>query len=197
MKFVKIFVVLVFVYGCGQEQIVTPKPRLYPRIDFPDRQLNMFDEEYCKMSFDYPDYFSVSQDKYFFDGKPLDPCWFDLVSKQINCTVHCSYIPIENNKHFEDLVEDVFRLAAKHNTKANYRKEEVIDNSNDDVYGLTIEMSGPVASPYQFFVTDSTKHFMRASVYFNAKVNSDSIAPVFDFVKEDLHGMIQSFKWKE
>lgn len=194
MKLFLIIFLTIFI-SCNGEQNYTPKPRMYPRINFPDKGMTQFEEDYCSMSFQYPKYFKVEKDEYYFEGKPLDPCWFDLESQDLNCSLHCSYLPIKNKNHFDELVKDVFELAAKHNAKANYRKEQIIENATQNVHGLIFELSGPVASPFQFFVTDSTKHFMRGSVYFNAQVNPDSIAPVYDFVKEDLYLMIESFKW--
>jgi len=64
------------------------------------------------------------------------------------------------------------------------------------VYGLLFEIDGPVASPIQFFLTDSTTHFLRGSLYFKDVVNRDSIQPVFEFVKEDLEVFFESFTWK-
>lgn len=188
---------IVILISCNSEQTTVPKPRMYPKVDYPARNLTKFHEDYCNMTFQYPDYFQVKKDEYYFDGKPLDPCWFDLSSERLNCSLHCSYLEIKDNEHFDELVGDVFQLAAKHNTKANYRKEQIIENKEEKVYGLIFELSGPVASPFQFFVTDSLDHFMRGSIYFNAQVNPDSIAPVYQFVKEDLLTMIESFAWEK
>ncbi len=181
--------------ACQQPELGTPKPRMYPKVDYPVRSKVQFDEAYCKLKFEYPNYFSVEQDQYFFDSKPIDPCWFDLVSKQLNSQLHCSYIPVNNRKHFDQLVNDAFKMTSKHNQKANYRREQLIKNPEENVHGILFEHDGPVASPLQFFVTDSTKHFFRASLYFKSQVNPDSIAPVYDFVKTDILEIIESFKW--
>lgn len=197
MRNIIIILVTTILISCQSEQSTVPKPRMYPKIEYPDKTPTNFTESYCSMTFQYPDYFTVIRDEYYFEGKPLDPCWFDLESKDLNCSLHCSYLPVENRAHYDELVKDVFELAAKHNAKANYRKEQIIENREKRVHGLIFELSGPVASPFQFFVTDSTNHFMRGSVYFNAQVNPDSIAPVYEFVKEDLYAMIESFSWKK
>jgi len=168
---------------------------MYPKVEYPERNLISFQESYCSLSFMYPDYFKVKQDEYYFDEKPLHPCWFDLRSEQLNSQVHCSYIEIDNRAHYDKLVGDAFRMAAKHNQKADYRREQVIENFEERVFGLIFELDGPVASPLQFFVTDSVEHFFRGSLYFNSKVNPDSIAPVYKFVKRDVLEMIETFKW--
>ena len=43
------------------------------------------------------------------------------------------------------------------------------------------DLKGNTASSLQFFVTDSTRNFLRGSLYFNAEPNKDSLAPVMDF----------------
>lgn len=186
---------LSFLLSCQETKIGIPKPRMYPKVEYPNRNVVNFDESYCNISFSYPDYFQVKQDEYFFEEKPLNPCWFDLNSKKLNSQVHCSYLEIKDRAHFDKLVGDSFRMAAKHNQKADYRREQVIDNPDANVYGLVFEMDGPVASPLQFFVTDSVQHFFRGSLYFNSKVNPDSIAPVYQFVKRDVLGLIETFQW--
>lgn len=190
-----LFLITILACSCQQAELGVPKPRMYPKVDYPERNQIQFDENYCQLNFNYPDYFTVKQDKYFFDEKPIDPCWFDLESQNLNSQLHCSYIPIRDRKHFDKLVNDAFKMTSKHNQKANYRREQLIENSEENVYGLLFEHDGPVASPMQFFVTDSTQHFFRASLYFKSQVNPDSIAPVYSFVKTDILDLIESFKW--
>ena len=84
----------------------------------------------------------------------------------------------------------------KHNIKANYRKETIIDNGHG-VKGILFEIEGPVASPLQFYLTDEKDHFFRASLYFNSKVNPDSTAPVLKYLRSDIDTLIASFKWKK
>ena len=107
-----------------------------------------------------------------------------------------SYVPITSRKHFDGLVSDAFEMADKHNIKASYRQESAISNPEGQIHGLIFEIDGPVATPLQFFVTDSTQHFLRASLYFKSAVNRDSIAPVYAYLKEDVYGMIESMEWR-
>jgi len=67
----------------------------------------------------------------------------------------------------------------------------------NDVSGIIFEMSGEVATPVQFFLTDSTQHYLRGSVYFYSQVDPDSMAVVYDFVKEDVAKLIESFEWND
>lgn len=182
--------------ACGSSPIPVPKPRLYPKITFPDRNNKTVDLDFCAFKFDFPDYANAVQDSFYFEEEILDRCWFDLIIPSLNGRMHCSYIPIKNKTHFHEMVEDAFELVIKHNIKANSRDETLIEFPSKEVYGIQFEMDGPVASHYQFFLTDSVKHFLRGSLYFEAQVDQDSIAPVVDFVKEDIEQMISSFEWK-
>ena len=87
-------------------------------------------------------------------------------------------------------------MVDKHNVKANYRSESIIENEDARLYGVLFEIDGPVAAPLQFYVTDSTSHFLRGSLYFNSQVNRDSVAPVYDFLKLDFERMMESFEWE-
>jgi hypothetical protein len=46
-------------------------------------------------------------------------------------------------------------------------------------------------------MTDSVNHAIRAALYFNSKPEADSMAPVIEFVKADVMGILNSFEWKE
>jgi gliding motility-associated lipoprotein GldD len=64
------------------------------------------------------------------------------------------------------------------------------------VYGTMFEIEGNAASPFQFYLTDSTKHFVKAEVFFNTRPNYDSIYPVLQYLKTDLYHMIGTLEWK-
>ncbi|HEY1061271.1 MAG TPA: gliding motility lipoprotein GldD, partial [Daejeonella sp.] len=64
------------------------------------------------------------------------------------------------------------------------------------VYGIYYSIDGNTASSVQFFLTDSTKNYLRGALYFNEQPRLDSIQPVLDFVKKDIDQMIKTFKWR-
>jgi gliding motility-associated lipoprotein GldD len=66
-----------------------------------------------------------------------------------------------------------------------------------NVIAVLFEIKGNAATPYQFFATDSTTHFLRGSLYFNVYPNKDSLAPVVDFVKKDIFRLIETLEWKK
>ena len=73
----------------------------------------------------------------------------------------------------------------------------VILKRADHVFGELTDIGGDVGMPFQFFLTDSTTHFVRAGLSFNTAANSDSLAPVIEYVKEDMMKLIESFQWKD
>lgn len=182
--------------SCAEEMVFTPKPRAYPRIEFPRHEYRAFDKSYCNFTFEYPTYAAIEQDTLFFDEKPVDPCWFDIYIAQFNCRIHCSYYPINSDNTFEKLNNDAFELTNKHVTKAEYINPTPVQNIQG-VYGFTFNLEGPVATPFQFFLTDSTRHFLRGAMYFHSKSQPDSLSPIIDFVKEDIDHMIKTFRWLE
>ena len=192
----RIFIAIAVLFcACQNTNIDQPKPRAYPKIEFPERAIDTFYSEQCPFTFQHLSYFKEIKDTSFFDEKPVHPCWFDLRAEVFDGQIHMSYYPIENQKHFEKLVGDAFKLSGKHTVKADYIDEMVFRNDRD-VSGVVFDLQGPVASPFQFFITDSTNHFIRASLYLNTKVRPDSLKPIYDYIKEDITLILNTFEWQ-
>ncbi|HET8829091.1 MAG TPA: gliding motility lipoprotein GldD, partial [Pelobium sp.] len=144
-------------------------------------------------SFYYPKYAKMYLDS--LNGNR--PNWYNLAFPQFNARLHISYYPITSKKKFNELVEDSRKLAFKHTVKATGIDEGLIIEPENDVYGVFYTIDGNTASSTQFFLTDSTKNYLRAALYFNEKPKPDSIQPVINFIKEDIERMIKTFKWKK
>lgn len=188
--------ILFIISGC-QEVSFTPKPRAYPKIEYPERAYIPFSEDYCAFTFQYPAYTQIQKDSLFFDEAPLHGCWFDLYYPAFDSRIYFTYYPIGASKSFEELKTDAFELADWHNKKANFIDEYLIDRPEQDVHGFAFNIDGPAASPFQFYLTDSTDHFLRGSIYFNTKTQTDSLAPLIEFVKEDALKVIETLEWTE
>ncbi len=189
-----VFLILMIV-SCGEEKTPLPKPRAYPKVVYPERSYQVFSERFCPMSFEYPTYAKIIQDTVYFSEKPENPCWFNLYIPQFNCYLYCTYSDLHGKKGFSTVVNDAFNLAYKHDQRANFINDTKFTNENG-LGGMQFEMSGPAATPFQFFITDSTSHFMRGALYFNTQVRPDSLLPVYQFVKKDMDQMIKTFKFK-
>ena len=173
----------------------TPKPRTYPKVEFPTRAYQAFDKSYCNFTFDQPVYTEIEQNTTFFDTLAPNTCWFNINYPKLGGTIHCTYYPINQKKSVTALVNDSYRMAEEHIKKAEYIDERQVSNPTDKVYGLLMDIGGPSASPFQFYLTDSTQHFLRGALYFNTQPNPDSLKPIVNFVKEDVEKMVKTFKW--
>lgn len=180
----------------GDETAALPKPRAYPRIEFPSGEPVAFALETCPFTFELPSYVRVERDTSFFDTRPAHPCWFDLVTPQLNGRVHFSYYPIRSLAEFERHRNDAFELAGKHNQVASYIDERAIERPEARVSGYAFDLEGDVASPFQFYVSDSTHHFLRGALYVDARAQADSLAPVYSFLEDDLVGVIGTLRWE-
>ena len=180
-----------------EERVAVPKPRTYPRVAYPEKVYKPFDAAYCNFTFDMPAYATIEQDTAFFDEKPRDQCWFDLSVPALNAKIYCSYYPLRSRQDFDELVQDAFAMTQKHNIKASYIEEVPIHRAADRVHGLVFNVEGPAASSYQFFLSDSTRHFLRGALYFNTQARPDSLAPVVAFMKQDLDRLVETLKWNK
>lgn len=188
MKYIALASILLLAGTACKNEEGTPRPRAFPRIEYPERSYNEYDQSGCPFTFEYPAYGQIEARE--------DSCWFDIYMKTFEARLHCSYFTIEDRAHFDDLVRDAFRIATKINERANFMQEMQVGN-NHGVRGLSLSWTGPAASPIHFFLSDTTDHFFRASLYFDSKVKPDSLAPVVDFIKTDINRMISSFQWKD
>jgi gliding motility-associated lipoprotein GldD len=186
-----------FFLGCGEDIPLVPKPRSYPRVDYPDRAYQPLAADYCTFTFQRPASTTVVQETNFFDQAPADPCWFDLqLAPALNGSLHFSYYPVENYAQWEELRDEAFELVGVHNQRASDIEEIVIHRNEADVHGVAFDIAGPAASPFQFFLTDTTNHFLRGALYFDTRVNPDSLAPVVEYVKEDIFRIIETLEWE-
>jgi len=182
-------------YSCNTNYTVDKK-RGYFKIDLPKKEYRVFDTLDYPYSFEYPVYATVIKDSTFFDGKPENPWWINIDFPQFSGRVFVSYKEIGKNK-FDSLVEDAFKLSFKqHVTKASSIDQQQIHTKNN-IEGFYITLEGNTATANQFFLTDSTKHFLRGALYFDATPNEDSISVVNNFLKADIWHLINTFKWRE
>lgn len=176
-------------FSCGSDNEL-PKTRGYFRIGLPDKNYKTLDSIY-PFIFKYPSYSIIITDSL----RKSEPNWINIHYPQFKATLHLSYKVIDNN--LKQYVEDAYSFVNKHIPKATSISESVIVNRKNNVYGLIYKIDGnDAASPYQFYVTDSTKNFVRIALYFSTVPNNDSLLPVIDFIKKDIDVMISSFEWK-
>jgi len=180
---------ILFLASCSSNEV--PKPRGYFRIELPEHSYRVLDTTF-PYSFEYPVYSRIMSDPY----APDEPYWIDVYFPQFKGKLHLSY-KVVNDTNLIYYLEDTRKFVVKHIPKANAIDDSLIFDREKNIYGLLYEIhGGNAASPVQFFVTDSTRHFVRGALYFNVKPNNDSLQPVIDFLRKDIDHLIGTFRWK-
>jgi len=168
----------------------TPKPNGYLRIDFPEKKYHLFNPPNCPFQFEIPDY-TVA----YADSNSLSrACWYDINFKQFDGKINLTYIDVNNDLNTH--LENCRKLAYKHAIKADGIDEYVIESDDHKSSGILYSIAGNAASSLQFYLTDSTQHFIRGALYFNCPPQSDSLAPVIAFCEKDIDRIIKTIKWK-
>ncbi|MCW3806530.1 gliding motility lipoprotein GldD [Plebeiibacterium marinum] len=191
MKFLRIQLVLcLFAFLSVQcKEVSTPKPRGYFRINFPEHEYDTLQHGF-PYSFEYPEYTKIAKDR----SPSAEAYWINIEYPEYRGKIHLSYKSVDNN--LREILEDSRRLAYKHSIKADAIGEKLFEAPEKKVYGILYDIKGDAASSVQFFLTDSVRNFLRGSLYFNVIPNKDSLAPVVDFVKEDIYHLMETFEWK-
>jgi len=173
--------------GCGQTPV--PKPAGYFRIDLPVKRYVHYDTP-CSYSIEYPEYARIN----LRPAAATDTCWMDIEFPSMKASIHLTYFDIRNN--LASLTELSREMAYKHTIRADAIEEKLWADDSSRVYGVLYDLKGNTASAVQFFVTDSTSHYLRGSLYFMTQPNEDSLLPVINFLREDILHLIETLNWR-
>ncbi len=180
--FISLFFLLFFLFSCKEESI--PKPKGYLKLEYPK-------QAYKKTNLDCPFSFEIPKQTKLWSN---DKCWVKINYPKLNATIDITYLPIKNN--LKRLFIEAEKLTTKHSIKADKISFIPYVDTTHHVYGKMSNVTGNAASPLQFHITDSTKHFLTGAVYFNVQPNYDSILPAINYIEKDLVHLIESLRWK-
>ncbi len=179
--------ILILFSSCGGNETFIPKPPTYLRIDLPERNYAEFDDS-CAFKFEIPTYSKISKSNYGSD------CNKNLNLGSLNGIINLSFIKMDTS--LAAYVNYAIDKVEEHKIKATAIKDTNIIRPDSKVYGTFFALEGNVATPFQFYLTDSTSNFMSGVVYFNSVPNYDSIKPVLDFVKKDILHLLKTTEWQ-
>lgn len=171
------------------------KKKGYFKIDFPEKKYQLFDRPGYPYTFEYPVYANVIKDSTFFDDKAGD-WWINIDIPQFAGRIYISYKEIGPQNKFDSLVNDAYKMATKQHINISTGITDSLVQTHNGYGGLYYDLGGNTATANQFFLTDSTKHFLRGALYFNAAPNADSLGIVNDFLRKDLQHLINTLKWR-
>ena len=180
LLFIGIFSFL-FLVGCKDE--VLPKPKAQLRLEYPKGETSQVQTD--DYSFQYNSLAKV---------KDLRQSSFTLDYPSLKGAIYLTYKPVQNN--LKDLLSDAQKLSYEHVIKADNIVEQKFINEDARVFGMFYEVKGNAASQAQFYVTDSTSHFLTGSLYFYAKPNYDSIYPAAAYLQNDVRKILETLSWR-
>ena len=184
-------ILVLFLLGsCSSEY--SPKPKGYNRIELPTREYLSLPDS-LPYTFEYSKHAQLTRD----DSWISEKYWINIYYTELDAQIEITYKPVENNKKvLSEYIASAFKLTSKHNVKA-YAIDEAVVNLESGWRATIMELEGEVPSPFQFHITDSTKHFLRGALYFKTATKNDSLAPVITYVKEDIIHMLNSLEWND
>lgn len=185
------FLFLLFLSACGGEEKYTPKPIGYNRIDLPEYAYQALPDTFPYRLI-YSQYAELSRDTFPSAGRYFINLYYPGFDGLIQITYKDLTDP---GIDVDRLLIDAFELTMKHGPKAYDISESIIQIKNGQKASVA-ELSGEVPSQFQFFTTDTTRHFFRGALYFNTALKNDSLSPVIEFIKKDAIEMLNSLEWK-
>lgn len=184
-----LFALLLCLVACAPEP--RPRPRTFPRLELPPRAYARFADPRCPCTFEYP---SVGVLK----NLKNDSCDFDIAFPTLGTTWHVTNRRIHPGRRGPDTRTDLYekyrRLLYHHAPKTTGILERRLRVPAGG--GTFFELSGQVPTPAQLFISDSTRHALIVASYFNTAQKNDSLAPVIQYLKHDLHHLAQTLRWQ-
>ena len=177
-----LLVPLIFIFGCNEETL--PKPKAMLRLEYPNSKYGLMETKY----FDF-------KKNLISNSLQKDNTSLTLDYPTLKGSLFITYKEVDNN--IDKLLMDAQKLSIEHSAKADGILPHPFVNEEDKVYGMYFEVIGDAASQAQFYVTDSTKHFVTGSLYFYTKPNFDSIYPAAFYLQNDIKKIMESLRWKE
>ena len=181
-----ILAALIMMTACGGDENYTPKPRGYFRINTPNLEYQTLQVD-CPFTFEYNKAAEWQPTRF--------KCWGDVYYPSIKARLQLTYKPV-TPENLDTLLGDGHELAFKHVVKADGISEKLYTDEQREVYGILYKIKGEAATNTQFFMTDSTDHFLRGVLYFYAEPNEDSLQPVNDYMYEEVVHLIETLKWQ-
>ena len=190
-RFCLFFLAMLMLASCvKKEENVAPKPRGFFRIDLPEHAYQKLDTV-LPFTFDYSQHAVCT-----FEDKDSGRYWINITYPKYNVALKMSYLTLHND--LRDMVVAEEKMVQFHYVKADDVEYSVVMDPQAHVYGKIYDIKGrDVACPFQFWLTDSVRHYLRSSLYFNCVPENDSLRPVIDYIREDAMAMINSFQWKK
>ncbi|MES2800764.1 MAG: hypothetical protein V4638_12160 [Bacteroidota bacterium] len=186
-----IVVILLVLTSCGDEKM-NPKPPTYLRMDLPINGKSIDVVTQCGPKFQMSEFFTIEKTNKV-EGNGA--CSFDIDLGKLNGKIYCFYYQLSTTDTLSKFINFANDKVDDHKVKATTINDFKILRPESKVFGTFFELEGDVATNFQFYLTDSSRHFFRAELLLNARPNYDSLKPTLDYIKKDLEKIYTSFRW--
>jgi gliding motility-associated lipoprotein GldD len=183
---IKLLSLLLLLGACRADPV--PRPRGYFRIDLPEPTFTAWADS-AVMSLEAPAMAHITS-----RGERGAARWYDIRYPALRGTVHLTWSPVGDD--LPQLIEDAHAFKNTHQSKAGGIRSTRMIRPEDRVFGTLFKVEGDVASPFVFYLTDSTDNFLYGALYFDAPPNADSLAPVTERVRADMQHLAATLKWR-
>lgn len=177
--------------ACGSDYL--PKPKAFLRLDYPKADYKGVD---VSLPFTFEKNKLASKIRFIKADSVNNAYGIDIDYPTLKGTIYLTYKKVTSKDKLISYIRDAQNLTQKHVIKADEIAEQPFINNENKIYGMFYEVGGNAASQSQFYVTDSTTHFLNGSLYFYAKPNYDSILPAAEYLKNDIKHIMETLKWK-
>ena len=182
---ISLFFFTLMTFSCNETNL--PKQNGFFRIEFKKPYYSVYEE------IDTPFKFYYNSSSTNLDQIGSDQFLFDY--KDLNLSLNLSFYNINSSQDLEKKARDFSLILDTHTKKSNGVILREYDNDNKSIFGKLYEIKGDVASPLQFYLTDSVSNFISGSVNLKFKSNYDSIYPSIQYVKNDILVLFESINW--
>ncbi len=190
--FLLVVVTAVLSFCASCTKVYQPKPKGYNRLVLPDTVYRPLPDT-LPYKFEYSEAANLMRDTSWVRERH----WVEIYYPTLKANIHITYKRIRNNEQLlKEFLNDAYVLTAKHQIKANAINETIATTKSGKV-AVIAEIEGDVPSQFQFTMTDSTKNFLRGALYFNTKVQNDSLKPAIDFMKREMMKIVNTLEWNE
>lgn len=180
--------------SCHRHNDETPKPQAYLRIDMPEHAYTLCDTAWLPFSFEHS---NLSTIEWKNNATRATDRWFTIQYPKYKGYVFMSYKRISGAQDLKAQVDTSYRFVQDNFSYSSGVDEDRFANPVQRLYGTTYHLKGQnVASTYQFYVTDSTRNFLRGALYIDCTPNNDSLSPVLDYIQADIVHFIESIRWR-
>nr|WP_314551086.1 gliding motility lipoprotein GldD [uncultured Capnocytophaga sp.] len=180
-----IFIGALSIAACATD--ILPKPKGGLRLDYPQAAYSsVTDLPNCPFTFEANTLSAIEH--------KANSCNVNINYPAMKATIYLTYKNVDGN--IRKLLTDAQNFTYKHTVKADNIAATTFVNDTTKVYGMFYQVYGNAASQSQFYATDSVKHFISGSIYFNVEPNYDSVQPASDYLQRDMRRIMETLRWK-